>query len=63
MRTHKQYLLIGALTVFAAAAGFAQDLTVPNQADSLKFAVIGDSGTGNSDQYRLAKLFAATRQR
>jgi hypothetical protein len=63
MRTQKHvvyaYVIVGAL----AAGALAQDLTVPNQKDSLKFAVIGDSGTGNSDQYRLAKKFAEARQR
>ncbi|HKY20775.1 MAG TPA: metallophosphoesterase [Vicinamibacterales bacterium] len=63
MRTHPQRLLIGALTALLAAAVIAQDLTVPNQEGSLKFAVIGDSGTGNSDQYRVAKVFAETRQK
>ncbi len=63
MRTQQRvvyaYVIVGAL----AAVALAQDLTVPNQKDSLKFAVIGDSGTGNSDQYRLAKKFAEVRQR
>src|SRR5918997_3484986 len=63
MRTHKARLLVLALTSIVAASAFAQDLTVPNAKDSLKFAVIGDSGTGNSDQYRLAKRFAEVRQR
>jgi predicted MPP superfamily phosphohydrolase len=30
-------------------------LTLPNRADSLKFAVLGDFGTGSSEQYDLAK--------
>lgn len=29
-------------------------LTLPNRADSLKFAVLGDFGTGSSEQYELA---------
>ena len=29
-------------------------LTVPNKADSLKFAVLGDFGTGSKEQYQLA---------
>ena len=49
----------------ALAVGLAaQDLTVPNKPkDTLKFAVIGDSGTGDSNQYRLAKVFTDIHQR
>jgi predicted MPP superfamily phosphohydrolase len=36
------------------AAAFA--LTVPNRADSVKFAVLGDFGTGSSEQYQLAQV-------
>jgi predicted MPP superfamily phosphohydrolase len=36
------------------AAGLA--LTVPNRADSLKFAVLGDFGTGSREQYDLAAV-------
>ena len=63
MRTPKTSLLLLALTSALTVAALAQDLTVPNQKDSLKFAVMGDSGTGNSDQYRLAKQLATVRQR
>jgi predicted MPP superfamily phosphohydrolase len=35
------------------AAG-APALTMPNKADSLKFAVLGDFGTGSKEQYQLA---------
>jgi 3',5'-cyclic AMP phosphodiesterase CpdA len=45
------------------AGVFAQDLTLPNKPGSLKFAVIGDSGTGDSNQYRLAKVFTDIRQK
>jgi hypothetical protein len=41
----------------------AQDLTLPKKAGSLKFAVIGDTGTGDSNQNRVAKVLASTRQR
>jgi predicted MPP superfamily phosphohydrolase len=37
-----------------AAAGLA--LTVPNRADSAKFAVLGDFGTGSREQYDLANV-------
>ncbi len=40
----------------AAAPGQSQALalTLPNQSDSLKFAVLGDFGTGSTEQYELA---------
>lgn len=63
MQTHRLPLAIVALTAVVAASAHAQDLTLPNQKDSLKFAVIGDSGTGNADQYRTAKVFIETRQK
>jgi predicted MPP superfamily phosphohydrolase len=37
-----------------AAAGLA--LTMPNRADSVKFAVLGDFGTGSREQYDLANV-------
>ena len=58
MRTHISQLAIVALTVVLAASLAAQDLTVPNKpSGTLKFAAIGDSGTGDANQYRLAKVF------
>jgi predicted phosphodiesterase len=64
MPTQQSRLAVLALIAIFAAGVAAQDLTVPNKPkDTLKFAVIGDSGTGNSDQYRLAKVFTDTHQR
>ncbi len=63
MRTHTRPFVIAVLAIVLTVGGLAQELTLPNQKDSLKFAVIGDSGTGNSDQYRLAKQFASVRER
>jgi hypothetical protein len=63
MRTPKTSLALLTLISALAVGAIAQDLTLPNQKDSLKFAVIGDSGTGNSDQYRLAKQLAGVHQR
>jgi hypothetical protein len=47
------------LTTFVAPA--AQDLTLPNASDNLKFAIIGDSGTGTSSQRRVAERLIASR--
>src|SRR6058998_3548312 len=42
----------GSATVQQPAGAVA--LTLPNKADSLKFAVLGDFGTGSTEQYQLA---------
>jgi hypothetical protein len=39
----------------------SQQLTLPNAKDSIKFAVIGDTGTGGSGQQRIAKQLASAR--
>jgi hypothetical protein len=45
-------------------ASTAAPLSVlPNAKDSVKFAVIGDTGTGGSAQYQVAKLLAEARSR
>jgi predicted phosphodiesterase len=47
----------------ANAPGASIDLTLPNREGSLRFAAIGDTGTGGSDQRRVAeKLIAARAQ-
>src|SRR5829696_7314603 len=51
--------LVLAAVSFAALA--AQDITLPNKPDSLKFAIIGDSGTGSKTQYSVAERLVASR--
>jgi len=41
----------------------AQDTPLPNRPDSLKLAIIGDSGTGASAQYKVAEQLIASRGR
>ena len=60
---HTHALATLALAAAVVAAVTAQDLTLPNKPGTVKFAVIGDSGTGNSDQYRTAKVFVDARQK
>lgn len=53
-------LLIGSgSTPISVRSGVEQSgaiaLTLPNKADSLKFAVLGDFGTGSTEQYELAR--------
>jgi len=50
-----------ALLVGLIRAPAAQDVSLPNQPDSLKFAIIGDSGTGSSSQYKVAEKLIAAR--
>ena len=50
-----------ALFVTGIALPAAQDAALPNKADSLKFAIIGDSGTGASAQYKVAEQLIASR--
>lgn len=55
---------IAALVVALAASGWlaaAQDVQRPRQATSVKFAVIGDHGTGEARQYDVARQMAAAR--
>ena len=57
-RQHSRFIVACAVVLGSLCALGAQDITLPNQKDSLKFAVIGDSGTGGSAQYAVAKLLA-----
>jgi 3',5'-cyclic AMP phosphodiesterase CpdA len=41
----------------------AQEITLPNAADSLKFAVIGDSGTGSRSQFAVAEKLIGSRSK
>jgi calcineurin-like phosphoesterase family protein len=61
-RHHPRRLVACASLVLAlVAAVAAQDLTLPNRKDSVHFAVIGDSGTGGSSQYKVAERLTAMR--
>jgi 3',5'-cyclic AMP phosphodiesterase CpdA len=53
---------IAALALFVASLGAlaAQDITLPNKSDSFRFAIIGDSGTGDDAQYKVATQLTAS---
>jgi predicted MPP superfamily phosphohydrolase len=53
--------LFATVILIAVAAGHAAgvSLTVPNRPDTFKFAVLGDSGSGDSGQFDLAKQMAS----
>lgn len=50
------------VAVATPQAGAPLALTLPNKADSLKFAVLGDFGTGSREQYQMADMMARVRQ-
>ena len=50
-----------ALTVINAQQVTLPKLTLPNEKDSVHFAVIGDTGTGGSDQRQVAAMLTAMR--
>jgi 3',5'-cyclic AMP phosphodiesterase CpdA len=52
-----------ALVSFAVLRPAAQSVPLPSQPDSLKFAVIGDSGTGDQPQYDVGQQMANARAR
>lgn len=60
IRTRYQ-LVVAALVGCVAVAATAQDLKLPLAQDSVRFVVIGDSGTGDSRQLEVAKQIAAFR--
>jgi predicted phosphodiesterase len=57
----RSLLFVLMLLVLAVPALVAQNLTLPVKNGSVKFAVIGDTGTGDKHQLAVAKQLAATR--
>jgi calcineurin-like phosphoesterase family protein len=56
--------LIVAIVLFVLAGPLAaQEVKLPNKDGSLKFAVLGDTGTGGSDQVAVGKRLAAFRDK
>src|SRR6185295_11173323 len=58
MRRTKVVLILVILS--AAFIAFGQDVRLPMQKDSVKFAVIGDNGTGESAEYQIADKLVAS---
>lgn len=59
-RARASFLLI--VWIILAASAAAVELRLPNKDSSLKFAVIGDTGTGDKPQYEIGKLIADYRE-
>jgi hypothetical protein len=56
-----KWLVALALVASGFAGAAAQDITLPNRPDSLRFAIIGDSGTGSDSQYKVSEVLTAAR--
>src|ERR1700747_603617 len=66
-RANQSSLLLAALIASFASLAHAQtpskvDFRLPRKDQSVRLAVIGDSGTGEKAQYRIAKRMEAYRQ-
>ena len=59
-RQPRRFAVSLALVVASLGLAAAQDITLPNRPDTVKFAVIGDSGTGTSSQYKVAQQLWAS---
>ncbi len=59
MRRLLAFLSLVALVALVSLAPRAQELTLPNTADSVKFAAMGDNGTGDTPQYEVAAQMVA----
>src|SRR3954467_15594686 len=56
-------LILVIVTLSAALFAYAQTVQLPAQKDSVKFAVIGDNGTGDKDEYQTADTLIASHQK
>jgi 3',5'-cyclic AMP phosphodiesterase CpdA len=53
-------VLAAAVAVLVGTIGFGQGASLPNRSGSLKFAVMGDNGTGDQAQYDVAKQMSTS---
>jgi hypothetical protein len=61
-RIHTRIAAWAALCAVATLGAAALELKLPNRDGSVKFAVIGDNGTGDRGQYEIGALMAAYRK-
>jgi predicted phosphodiesterase len=61
MRFSKLLGLLGLLVLLGGSANNAADLKLPNAEKSVRFAIIGDSGSGLKPQYEVGRLMAEYR--
>ena len=63
MNRTRSFSAVAAVLVLAADLVLGQELRLPNKPDSLKFAVIGDTGTASRQQNEVGALMASYRQK
>src|SRR5690348_9225304 len=61
MHFSRRYFLSAASLVALRVSLHGQDLFLPQKANSVRFAVIGDMGTGDPPQYEIARKMTAYR--
>jgi predicted phosphodiesterase len=59
--TMRRLFALGVALVAAMGWTFAQNVQLPDRPGSLKFAVLGDNGTGSTQQYDLGRQMAGSR--
>ncbi|MEP7310739.1 MAG: metallophosphoesterase [Acidobacteriota bacterium] len=62
VRCPRRLFAVLAALYFSVVGLLGQALTLPNRPDSLKFAVIGDNGTGDTPQYEVGRRMAAVQR-
>jgi hypothetical protein len=62
MRTARRAPVAAGLLLLAAAGAAAQELKLPNKGGTVKFALIGDTGTGSRAQSEVGAQMAAFRK-
>src|SRR5262245_3959947 len=55
--------LVLVVFIVVALATYAQEIRLPLKKDSVRFAAIGDNGTGGKAEYQVAERLAAARQK
>src|SRR5690348_10401021 len=63
MPRRARLLGLAVLVAISVVVAVAQDLQLPLKANSVRFLVIGDSGTGDSEQYETAAQIIRWRQK
>jgi predicted phosphodiesterase len=58
----RRVLATAVLVAAAVAVALGQQVSLPRLDDSVKMAVIGDSGTGDKGQYELGRVLSSTRE-
>src|SRR5438132_1365974 len=59
----KTNLIVLVIVFLAALVTYAQTIQLPTKKDSVKFAIIGDNGTGDKDEYQIAEKLTAARDK